>query len=213
MPLRLCTGCKKRFPADDLINLPAGYFHTIQCAMDYAWEKNEVKTKKALAAWNKKEKAENKQSRDMKRRKLSWQHNLTQPRFNKLRVLEELLWFEERGLEPTCISCGREKGKDHWCCGHFKTVGAQSILRYDPMNSYLQHNFHCNMHLSGDIYGTKKTHGYISGLKLRFGEKEGQEIIDYCETHTQSPKWHWQQLEEMRADFNKQIRQLEERSQ
>ena len=52
-------------------------------------------------------------SRDAKRRDLKWQHKLTQKTFNRMRVLEELLWFKERGLEPECISCGRPLGGDH----------------------------------------------------------------------------------------------------
>jgi len=65
------------------------------------------------------------------------------------------------------------------------------------------------MELSGDICGTKNTHGYIQGLKNRFGDVDGQAIIDHCETNTGVIKWEWQQLEEMRKGFNASIRELE----
>lgn len=140
---------------------------------------------------------------------LSWQKEQCQKVFNKLRRLQELKWFADRGLEPTCVSCGKPKGGDIWCNGHLKTVGAQGGLRFDPMNSYLQHNRRCNSDLSGDIYGTKTTHGYLQGLKNRFGEEEAARIIEYCETNTQIVKWTCEELEVMRKEWSKEIRNLE----
>lgn len=154
-----------------------------------------------------------KMKKDFRKKDLSWQHAQCKIVFNKLRRLQELKWFADRGLEPICISCGKPKGGDIWANGHFKTVGSQGNLRYDPKNCYLQHNKSCNSSLSGDIYGTKTTHGYIQGLKNRFGEEEAQKIIDYCETNTQVVKWTCEQLEAMRKEWNKEIRLLKKLSQ
>lgn len=65
------------------------------------------------------------------------------------------------------------------------------------------------MNLSGDISGTKTTRGYKQGLIDRFGEEEGQEIIDYCETNSDPVKWTWEELEKNRAKYNARIRELE----
>jgi len=135
---------------------------------------------------------------------VKYQHGLTQPVFNRLRVQEELEWFKSRGLEPECISCSK-KNMD-WCCGHLKTRGAQSNLRYDKNNTFLQCNRYCNMGLSGNISGDKNTRGYIQGLFDRFGDKRAQEIIDYCETETSPRKFTGQELEQMRKEFNLQIK-------
>lgn len=143
----------------------------------------------------------------LNRKSLPRQHKLTQKAFNKMRVLEELVWFREKGIEPECISCG--KPNMDWCCGHFKTVGSQGALRYDPDNTYLQCNRYCNMGLSGNISGNKTSPGYRQGLIDRFGCSAGQEIIDYCDSNTKTVKWEWQKLEDMRADFNEKIRELE----
>lgn len=140
---------------------------------------------------------------------LPHQKKLTQASFNKMRVLQELKWFKDRGIEPTCISCGRPLGNDQWCCGHFKTVGAFPELRYDPMNTYLQHNRNCNMGLSGDINGTKKTHGYTAGIKIRFGEDEGQKILDYLESPREHKKYNCKELIEIRKAFNEEVRRLQ----
>jgi len=137
------------------------------------------------------------------------QHVLTQKVFNKMRKLQEFKWFADKGVEPYCISCGKTIGGDQWCNGHFKTVGANGRLRYDEVNSHLQHNRSCNMAKSGDIYGDKNSKGYIQGLKDRFGDDKAQEIIDYCESNTAPRKWTGQELSEMRKRYNVEIRRRE----
>ena len=138
---------------------------------------------------------------------LSHQITLTQKTFNKMRKLEELKWYRDRGLEPECISCG--KTNMDWCCGHFKTTGAQGGLRFDRKNSYLQCNRYCNKGLSGNISGNKNTRGYIQGLTDRFGQGKADSIIRYCEANTQPVKWTCDQLISMRKGFSKRIRELE----
>jgi len=169
------------------------------CRLDYA---QGVRAKEA-------EKAARSRKNEFYKNDIPKQLDLCQKTFNKLRRLQELKWFADRGMEPTCISCGKPMGGDIWCAGHFKTRGAQSGLRFDSKNVYLQHNRRCNSDLSGDIYGTKTTHGYLQGLRNRFGDEEAQKIIDYCETNTEVKKWTCEELIAMRKDWNKQIRELE----
>lgn len=160
---------------------------------------------------DKKEKAESRKNRkalrDYNRKDLRWQHKQTQKAFNRMRVLQELEWFKKEGKEPECISCGK-KYMD-WCCGHLKTVGAQPALRYDELNSFLQCNRYCNMGLSGNIEGNKTTRGYKQGLKDRFSINEAYLIIEHCESHRDSKNWTWQELEDMRKQFNQEIRRVE----
>jgi hypothetical protein len=138
----------------------------------------------------------------LKRETLSWQESKTQDAFNLMRKAEEILWFQDNNLEITCISCGKPKGRDIWACGHYKTQGGNSRLRYDRVNTYIQHNARCNSELSGDIEGTKTTHGYKVGLKRRFGDEEGQKIIDYCDANTHPIKRTCEELQQMRKEFN-----------
>lgn len=179
-----------------MVSFNGAYFCNINGATSYAF-KNKDKGKKIKHAAQKK---------DFKLSDTKEQHALTQPVFNKLRVLQEFKWFSDKGLEPECISCGK-KNMD-WCCGHLKTRGSQGGLRYDVLNTFLQCNRYCNMGLSGNISGNATTRGYITGLHERFGE-EAKEIIDYCETNTKIKKWTGQELSEMRTSFNQQIRELE----
>lgn len=179
---------------------------SLECALDLVREAEAKKAKREAKA---KDKADRKAVKEFKRQDLKWQHKQTQKVFNRMRVLEELLWFRKRGKDPECISCGLPLGGDQWCCGHMKTRGAQSGLRYDRSNTFLQHNHRCNMNLSGDIEGSKTTRGYKKGLLERFGQEQGQSILDYCESHAAPVKWAWQDLEEMRGKFAAEVRELE----
>ena len=191
-----CRNCKSYKLTDSMVNINGAYFCDINGATSYAF-KNKEKGKKIKYNTQKK----NLQLSDTKK-----QHELTQKAFNKLRVLQEIKWFKDRGREPECISCG--KANMDWCCGHFKTRGSQGGLRYDVKNTFLQCNRYCNMGLSGNISGNKDTRGYIQGLHDRFGEDEAKAIIDYCETNTGVKKWTGEELSALRKDINKQIKEL-----
>jgi hypothetical protein len=138
---------------------------------------------------------------------LSSQHRLTQRVFNRMRVLEELHWFQRRGLRPECISCGMENAT--WSCGHYKTVGARSELRYSRANTALQCLELCNCDLSGNIEGNQYTRGYKQGLIDRFGLRVGSQRIDYLEHFTGITDWCWQDLKRFRARCAFRVRELE----
>lgn len=178
------------------------------CSYDCAAKHGLIKAREGRAREEeRKAKQARKERREFNRRKISWQHDQCKTAFNRMRVREELQWFADRGLEPECISCGKQNMD--WCCGHFKTVGAQSGLRYDRMNTYLQCNRYCNKGLSGNIEGNKNTRGYKRGLAERFGEEEAKRIIEYCESNTAPVKWDWQKMEDWRKEWNQTIRELE----
>jgi len=199
-------GCKKYQLREKIAKYPYGNFYDKSHADKWIDDKYKRDTAKKLSKVKqvraKEVKANKKAVIELDRKTLKWQHKQTQSVFNKLRRLQELKWFSDRGLEPLCISCQKPIGNDQWCNGHFKSVGAKGSLRYDFKNSYLQHNRNCNMAKSGDIEGYKK------GLVARFGEDEGASVIDYCETHNEIVKYTWQDLESLRSEFNKKIREL-----
>jgi len=212
MPKLKCRGCGDRFEKDSMYPINGGNYHSIECASTYGREKSRKARDRALAKAQRNQKAverdNSKALKEYNRRDVRWQHKKTQPAFNKMRKLQELKWFSDRGLEPLCISCALPLRDDQWCCGHFKTVGSNGLLRYSEINTYLQHNKNCNMSLSGNIEGSNGTIGYKKGLVKRFGEDEGLAIIEYCETNNHIKKWEWQELDDMRKEFNAKIRAL-----
>jgi len=187
---RKCKFCRKPFKPRFTTLQPTC---SIKCAIDLATQEKSDARRKEL-------------KQKVVIEDVGYQHKLTQPVFNKMRVLEEKHWFRERGIEPYCISC--EKTHRKWSCGHLKTVGAQSNLRYDPSNTFLQCWWRCNKNLSGNIEGNKTTCGYKRGLILRFGPEEGRAIIDYCDTHTSPGEWNWLDLKIFRAECSARIREL-----
>ena len=197
-----CRYCKEWKPVEAMLKVPLGAFCNVDHAYKYAAEKSQAKRTKEVKRDIRQKKAE------LKLGNVRHQHRLTQQAFNRLRVLQELSWFKDRGIEPYCISCGKENMD--WCCGHFKTVGSSGSLRYDVKNTYLQCNFYCNMNKSGNIEGCSKTHGYKQGLLLRFGNTEGQSIIDYCLTSQSNvKKWDGVELQGKRKGYRLGIKELE----
>jgi hypothetical protein len=200
---RRCMQCKKYQEAEKGIAAPIGFFCCKDCRFDYATKKPKALKKKADKFLDDKFKAKKKVYNDSDTSK---QHRLTQASYNRLRVLQEIKWFKSRGLEPQCISCGKENMD--FCCGHLKSRGAQGNLRYDVNNTFLQCNRYCNMALSGNIEGNKTTRGYKVGLAERFGTTEAARIIDYCDSNTQVKKWTGVELVALRKEINKQIKLL-----
>lgn len=184
-----CSICKEKFERKAMWQKCV----KIECALEHG---RRLRQKQKDAEYKKLKKK-------VKTNDRSRQLELTQVVFNKLRRLEELKWFADRGLEPKCISCGKHLGGDVWACGHLRTVGAAGHLRFDPLNTYLQHNKRCNSEKSGDVVN------YKLGIKKRFGEIEGQRIIDYVETNNSLASWTCEELIQMRKEFNKEIRLLE----
>lgn len=200
---RKCPACGSYNRVDDgmLIN------NRLYCGMDCATSYAKKMAPMARAKHEREERVNCKRrKKKLERTNLKWQHQQTQRVFNKMRVLQELKWFRDRGIEPYCISCG--KINMDWCCGHFKTVGAQSNLRYEESNTHLQCNKYCNQSLSGNLYGNKNTRGYIAGLYMRFGDEIAQSKIDFCNSNTEPKKWHWDELEQFRSECREKIKRL-----
>jgi len=118
------------------------------------------------------------------------QLKLTQTEFNRMiRLLDA-----KRG----CISCDKPPSwKGQWHASHYRSIGAQGSLRFDPLNVHKACSL-CNNHLSGNI------RGYREGL-LHF---YGQPILDYLEVNREPIKWDAPELVKMRQDFTAEIRLL-----
>ena len=195
---RMCPYCKVYNRVDDgvLVN------DRLYCSYDHATAYGIKTTPKVRA---KKEKAERAHIRKRKEALESHRSKLAkaQPIFNEMRRLEEFLWFKERGLEPICISCQKPLGGDQWCAGHMKTAGEHTNTRFDRLNVWLQHNLRCNSVKSGDI------DNYKLGLIARFGEEEGNRIIEHCETECKKiVRFTDDEFKEMRSKWQDRIKEL-----
>jgi len=121
---------------------------------------------------------------------VSRQHSLTQPVFNEwARVVKE--------QDATCcISCQRPRGAWQEHCGHFKSVGASGILRYEPDNAHIQCPV-CNTHKSGNIVEYRK-HLVI---------KIGLDRVEWLEAEAgKTRKYQKSELQDLRSKLNEEIR-------
>lgn len=189
-----CKFCKK--PASQKFGL--NYFCDTECAYSHA---------RALQAKKLSKESSEQRKRDRERlvkikRQSEWASE-TQAIFNKMRRLEELLWFKQQGLEPICISCQKPLGGDVWACGHYKTRGARSDLAFERFNTHLQHNFSCNSSKSGDIAGQK------IGYALRYGKEQAEKILADLEVRREVKKRTPEEWVAMKKEFNAEIRRLQ----
>lgn len=127
-------------------------FNSMQKACSPKCALNMVQEKKAKDE-KKQANADRKKLRESDR---SWWLKEAQKAFNK--------WVRQRDeLEP-CISCGRHhRGQYH--AGHYRTVGANPELRFEPLNCHKQCSA-CNNHKSGNVVE------YRINLVSKIGEKD-----------------------------------------
>lgn len=188
-----CKHCKK--PASAKFGL--NYFCGIDCAYRHA---RAIQSKKASKESSERRKRDRERLVQLKRP--SEHASEAQELFNKMRRLECLLWFKERGLEPVCISCQKPLGDDQWACGHYKTRGARKDLAFERLNTHLQHNFHCNKNKSGDVDGQK------IGYAMIYGAEEAERILADLEVRREIPKRTPDEWQAMKKEFSAEIRRL-----
>lgn len=172
------------------------------CGFEHAaeWAKTQQDKRKA------KEKTEARRKDREKLKSLKTQKEWSaevQQVFNKMRRLEELLWFKQQGLEPICISCQKPLGNDVWACGHYKTRGARSDLAFERLNTHLQHNFGCNSNKSGDVDGQK------IGYALRYGKEQAEQILADLDVRREVKKRTPEEWGAMKKEYNAEIRRLQ----
>ncbi len=189
--LNKCTGCGDRFPPGDLISVPAGKFHSWECATQYATDKkNKPKIKKI---------ADKVAKKDIKKRKealrgLPWYKKEAQKWFNK--------FIRLRDHQLNCISCGRklaEKYGGAYDAGHYRTVGANPEMRFNEDNCHAQ-CVYCNRNLSGNVTN------YRIGLVHRIGIKR----LDLLEGYHAPAKYTIDDLKEIIATYKAKCKELEQ---
>lgn len=107
-------------------------------------------------------------------------------------------WIRVRDAHLPCISCGRHHdGQYH--AGHYRTVGANPELRFEPLNVWKQ-CAPCNNHKSGDIVN------YRIELVRRIGAAK----VEWLEGQHEPKKYTIEQLQEIKAHYRALLRQMKE---
>ena len=184
--MRRCRFCKQhQIPKD----APKSAFTcSPECALAYVRKRTQSQN---IA----KDKAIRKEQREFKvkvrNNDIALQKKLTQSVFNRMVCLLDKV--------AQCISCARPANWDgQWQASHYRSVGAQGSLRFDPLNVHKACSV-CNGPLSGNL------RGYAEGLKHHYG----QAILDYLEIDRSPVKWTCEELISMRKRYANEIRLLE----
>ncbi|NNA76577.1 recombination protein NinG [Pseudomonas lactis] len=153
------------------------------CAMIDA-PRHEPKARKALA--------------DIERKHIKVRKEKLKSRADHLKDTQQAFnaWIRARDAGQPCISCGRHhEGQYH--AGHYRTVGANPELRFEPLNAWKQ-CAPCNNHLSGNLIN------YRISLLQRIGEEK----VAWLEGPHEAKKYTVDELKAMTADYRAKTKEL-----
>lgn len=156
---------------------------SISCAMALAHSKRLVEAK-AIA---RKERADRRSARE--RIKTRGDHaKEAQAAFNE--------YIRERDRDLPCISCGRFH-QGQWHAGHYRTVGANPELRFEPRNVHRQ-CAPCNNHKSGDIVN----------YRINLVDRIGAEAVEWLEGPHEPRRYSIEELKAIKAKYRAMVREL-----
>lgn len=109
-------------------------------------------------------------------------------------------WVRERDANLPCISCGRHhQGK--YDAGHYRTVGSNPALRFDPLNCHKQ-CVPCNQHKSGDIVN----------YRIELVKRIGAEKVAWIEGPHEPQRYTIEQLKALKAEYRAKTKELKGRA-
>lgn len=105
-------------------------------------------------------------------------------------------WIRERDAALPCFSCGRFH-TGAYDAGHFRSVGAMSALRFDPLNVHKQ-CVPCNQHKGGNVIE----------YRLRLIDRIGLNMVEYLEQDHAPVKYTIEQAKEIRDLYRAKLREM-----
>jgi hypothetical protein len=172
-------GCGQTFTPSRPMQCACG----VPCSIAMAGKARDKKAAKAATEDRKATKA-----KLIELKPLKWFHAQTK------RVVH--LYIRTRDAHLPCISCGTMHAPQ-WDAGHYKSVGANSSLRYDTANIHKQCS-RCNKELSANLIL------YRQNLIPKIGEAEVLRLEGPQPVH----KWTREELEAIKAEYSAKTRAL-----
>lgn len=195
MTKRKCCGCKERFPAESMTKHPCGWFHSFECSMQYARANRDkarakmaAKAKSDAAAKVKAERADLRRRKEALKSRSDWMRE-AQTEFNKWVRLNNILWFIVRGEQVVCISCKKPPKKMN--AGHYRSVGGNPELRFEPLNNHLQCEY-CNTYLSGNLID----------YRINLIKKIGLDKVEWLEGPHEPKKYTIDDIKEIKSRYS-----------
>jgi len=105
-------------------------------------------------------------------------------------------WIRARDAGQPCISCRRHH-QGQWHAGHYRSVGSEPALRFEPDNVHLQ-CAPCNTHLSGNLIA----------YRVNLIPKIGLARVEWLEGPHTPKKLTISEIVEMKAFYRSETRRL-----
>lgn len=174
-------GCGNRFKP----SMTTQKVCSVACAL--AMSKDSKAQKVAAKAITKRAREELKERREKLKSKSDHMRE-TQAVFNE--------WIRLRDAALPCVSCGRHhQGQYH--AGHYRTVGANPELRFEPLNVHKQ-CAPCNNHKSGDIVN----------YRINLVHRIGAEAVAFLEGPHEARRYTIEDLKVLKAKYKAMIKEL-----
>lgn len=114
-------------------------------------------------------------------------------------------YIRERDKNQPCICCGRPLGSSDvggaYDCGHYRSTGSASHLRFDSRNAHAQRK-ECNR------WGAGRAVDYRIGLVARIG----LEAVESLESSNEPHKWTREELSSIKALYMQRLKDLRRES-
>ncbi|ROM85164.1 hypothetical protein BK652_09750 [Pseudomonas brassicacearum] len=106
------------------------------------------------------------------------------------------IWIRLRDAGLPCVSCGRYHN-GQWHAGHYRTVGGNPELRFEPLNVWRQ-CAPCNNHQSGNIVN----------YRIELVKRIGAEKVEWLEGPHEPQRYTIEELKAIKAEYRAKAREL-----
>lgn len=179
MKAKKCKSCRESFIPARPLQAACG----VQCAIAMT-NAGKEKARKAKEA---RERAEHRQAKEKIKSKGEHARE-AQAAFNE--------FIRLRDKDLPCVSCGRHhQGQFH--AGHFRSVGGNPELRFEPLNVWRQ-CAPCNNHMSGNVVN----------YRIELVKRIGQEKVDWLEGKHEPKRYTIEDLKAIKAEYRAKVREL-----
>jgi hypothetical protein len=174
--MKTCKNCKEKFePKYSSVQQVCGF----ECSIELT---NKNKKSKVKKEWTK----EKKQRKDKLKTNSEYRNEL-QVIFNK--------WVRLRDSGLNCISCNKPAKKEN--AGHYRSVGGNPELRFEPLNNNLQCEY-CNTYL----------HGNLIDYRINLIKKIGMKNVEWLEGFHEPKHYTIVEIKEMKQLYKSKIKKL-----
>lgn len=180
---KTCKACGSKFRP----SLSTQKACSVKCALELA-PVNQDKARKAIA--------------QRERREIKVRKDRVKSRADHVRETQAVFneWIRLRDAALPCVSCGRHhEGQYH--AGHYRTVGANPELRFEPLNVWKQ-CAPCNNHKSGDIVN----------YRIELVKRIGADGVAWLEGPHEAQRYTIEDLKAIKAEYRAKIKELKEQA-